>query len=131
MKSEEAAAVGKEIGAEIGNEDAVLGTAAGLGGDLASGFASGVGPDLPAAFEFKFNKLRLVLGLAPRAAAPLGLDLELMLVSGFETNPARDSAPEFAPVFSSIFLSLFSSLVSLTLAPTFASDWDVVTALAG
>jgi len=108
----------------------VLGTAAGLGGDLASGFASGVGPGLPAVFEFKFNKLRLGSEFAPWLVAPLDLDLELMLVSGFETNPALDSAPEFAPVFSSVFLSVVSSLFSSTLAPTFASDWDVVAALA-
>jgi len=107
----------------------VLGTAAGLGGDLASGFASGVGPGLPAVFEFKFNKLRLGSEFAPWLVAPLDLDLELMLVSGFETNRAPDSA-EFAPVFSSVFLSVFSSVASLTPAPNFAPDWDVVAALA-
>jgi hypothetical protein len=129
VKSEEAAAVSTEI-VSIVSEDAVLGTAAGLASDLALGVASGVGPDLPAVFKFKFNKLRLGPELAPRAAAPLEFDLELMLVSGVETNPPLDSAPEFAPVFSSVFFSVFSSLVSLTPAPTFASDWDVVAALA-
>ena len=99
----------------------MLGTAAGLGGDLASGFASGFGPDLPAVFEFKFNKLTPGSELAPWLVAPLDLDLELMLASGFETNPAPDSA-EFAPVFSSV--------ASLTPAPNFAPDWDVVAALA-
>ena len=122
MKSEEAAAVSTEVG----SEEVVPGTVAGLVGDLASGFASGFVPGLPAVFEFKFNKLRLGSEFAPRAAAPLELALELMPASGFETNPALDSTPEFAPVFASVFLSLFSS----TLAATFAPDWDVVAALA-
>ena len=121
MKSEVAAAVSTEIG----SKDAVLGTGAGLVGDLAPGLASGFGPDLPADFEFKFSKLRLGLELAPWLVAPLELDLELMLASSFETTPALDSA-DFAPVFASVFLSLFSS----TLAETFAPDWDGVAALA-
>ena len=64
--------------------------------------------------------------LAPRAGAPLELDLELMLVSGFETNPALDSAPEFAPVFSSVFLSVPLAMSAANLE----SDWDVVVAVA-
>jgi len=81
VKNEEAAAVSKEIGTEIGSEDAVLGTGAGLVGDLAPGLASAFGSDLPADFVFKFNRLRLGLELAPRAGAvaPLELDLELTL----------------------------------------------------
>jgi len=126
VKSEEAAAVSTEIG----SEDVVLGTGAGLVGDLASGLASAFGSDLPTDFVFKFNRLRTGLELAPRVGAPLELDLELMLVSGFETNPALDSAPELAPVFSSVFLSVFSSVFPSTSADNFAPDWNVVTALA-
>jgi hypothetical protein len=109
------------VSTEIVSEAVVPRTGAGLVGDLASGLAPGLPPD----FEFRSNGVGLGLELTPRLVAPLKLDLELVLASGFETSPVLDPA-ELAPAFSSVFSSVFLSMSKANFAP----NWDVVTAVA-
>lgn len=74
------------------------------------GIVAALASDLPAHFEFGCGELRLGLKLAPRSGTVLGVGLDSMFVSGFETSPV--------PVFSSSF------------APNFESDFAVVSSTA-
>jgi len=103
-----------ESGKGVESEGVVSGTVAALAAALASGLAS----DVPADLEFECGKLRLALELAAWVGAVVGLDLEWMLVSGFETKLAPNFTPEFFPVLSSVPAARVASAgFSSTFAP--------------
>lgn len=84
----------------VGSEGVVPGTVAELVADLASDSASGLASDLPADFEFGCSELRLALELAPRFAAPLGLDLKSLSSLIFSSTLAANLESDFAVVSS-------------------------------
>ena len=107
-----------ESGKGVESEGVVSGTVAALAAALASDLASDLAPDVPAGFEFECGKLRLALELAAQVGAVVGLDLEWMLVSGFETKLAPNFTPEFPPVLSSVPAARVASAgFSSTFAP--------------